>query len=109
MRLVQRLGNSVGYSHGVLALILDRLLVRPDICAVGADRASVMRCRGRWCLLLVAAVAVTVAVRPRSGRHCPAAPGVRLVTACTVEGMAPYPGQARSKKGHDDGKRTGGT
>jgi len=44
MRLVQRLGNSVGNSHGALALILDRLLM-PDISQVGADSASVIRCR----------------------------------------------------------------
>jgi hypothetical protein len=42
--LVQWLGYSIGYSHGALALILDRLLFRPDISPVGADRASVMRC-----------------------------------------------------------------
>ena len=44
-RLVQRLGYSIGYSHGALALILDRLLFWPDITQAGRDRASVMRCR----------------------------------------------------------------
>jgi hypothetical protein len=34
-RLVQQLGNNVGYRHGILALILDRLF-RPGIPQVGA-------------------------------------------------------------------------
>jgi len=42
---VQRLGYKLGYSRGAAALIPDRLLFRPDISPVGADRASVMRCR----------------------------------------------------------------
>jgi hypothetical protein len=33
--LVQRLGYSIGYSHGALALILDRLLFRPDVSQAG--------------------------------------------------------------------------
>ena len=51
-RLIQRLGNSLGNSHGALTLILDRLLFRPDISLVGTDRASVMR-RGRSLLVAV--------------------------------------------------------
>ena len=43
----------------------------------------------RWLLLLLSPL-----LSARSGRLCPAAPGVRLVTARTVERMAPYPGQA---------------
>ena len=39
-----------GSQRGSRALILDRLLFRPDISTVGADRASVTRCR--WSLLL---------------------------------------------------------
>jgi hypothetical protein len=49
-----------------------------ELCAVA----------GRWCLPLVAAVAVTVAVSPGQDA-LPVAPGVRLVTARTVEGMTP--------------------
>ena len=56
-----------------------------ELCAVA----------GRWCLPLVAAVAVTVAVSSGRGAFARLPPGVRLVTARTVEGMAPYPGQAR--------------
>ena len=56
-----------------------------ELCAVA----------GRWCLPLVAAVAVTVAVSPGRDAFARLPPGVRLVTARTVEGMAPYPGQAR--------------
>ena len=41
--------SSIGSSHGGSALTLDRLLFRPDISQVGADRGSVMRCR--WPLL----------------------------------------------------------
>jgi hypothetical protein len=48
---VQRLGCSLGYSRGAAALIPDRLLFRPDISPVGANRASVMRC---WRSLLAA-------------------------------------------------------
>ena len=51
-RLVQRLGNSVGNSHGVLALILDRLLFRPGVCQVAVKCASVLCCR-RWLPLTV--------------------------------------------------------
>jgi hypothetical protein len=46
---------------------------------------------GRWCLPRVAAVAVTVAVSPGQDAFAQLSPGVRLVTARTVEGMAPYP------------------
>jgi len=56
-----------------------------ELCAVA----------GRWCLPLVAAVAVTVAVSSGQDALARLPPGVRLVTARTVEGMAPYPGQAR--------------
>jgi hypothetical protein len=56
-----------------------------ELCAVA----------GRWCLPLVAAVAVTVAVSLGRDAFARLPPGVRLVTARTVEGMAPYPGQAR--------------
>jgi hypothetical protein len=53
-----------------------------ELCAVA----------GRWCLPLVA---VTVAVSPGQDAFARLPHGVRLVTARTVEGMAPYPGQAR--------------
>jgi hypothetical protein len=56
MRLVQRLGNSVGNSHGAVALILDRLLsgrTYPKLAPI----TRVMRCRRS--LLLAGAVAVT--------------------------------------------------
>jgi hypothetical protein len=56
-----------------------------ELCAVA----------GRWCLPLVAAVAVTVAVSPGQDALPGCSPGVRLVTARMVEGMAPHPGQAR--------------
>jgi hypothetical protein len=57
-RLVQRLGYSIGYSYGALALILDRLFFRPDVSPVGADRASVyalppVAAARRWLLLLL--------------------------------------------------------
>jgi hypothetical protein len=57
-RLVQRLGNGVDYGHGALVLILDRLLFRPDVCPVGADRASVyalppVAATRRWLLPLL--------------------------------------------------------
>jgi len=55
-----------------------------ELCAV-ADR---------WCLPLAAAVAVTVAVSPGRDAFARLPPEVRLVTARTVEGMAPCPGQA---------------
>ena len=42
---VRRLGYSLGYSREAAALILDRLLFRPDISQVHVDRAGVMRCR----------------------------------------------------------------
>jgi hypothetical protein len=42
---VQRLGKSVDNSRGGTALIPDRLLFRPDISPVGANRTRVMRCR----------------------------------------------------------------
>jgi hypothetical protein len=45
-RIVQRLGYSIGYSHRALALILDRLLFRPDTSQAGSDRAGAGR--GRW-------------------------------------------------------------
>ena len=43
-RVVQRLGSSIGSSHGRTASIRDRPFFRPGIRSVGADRASVMRC-----------------------------------------------------------------
>ncbi len=94
---VQRLG----YSRDGTPLILDRLLsdrTYPQLAQIVRELCAVA---GHWCLPLVAAVCC----QPRSGRLCPAAPRVsfartmgprvRLVTARTVEGMAPYPGQAR--------------
>jgi hypothetical protein len=56
-----------------------------ELCAVA----------GRWCSPLVAAVAVSVAVSRGQDAFARLSPGVRLMTARTVEGMAPYPGQAR--------------
>src|SRR5262245_33756333 len=57
-RLVHRLGYSVGYSHGASALILDRLLFRPDIspnprgsCERYALSPVAAACR--WWLLLL--------------------------------------------------------
>ena len=44
----------------------------------------------RWLLLLLSPL-----LSAPAGTPLPLAPGVRLVTARTVEGMAPYPGQAR--------------
>ena len=70
---------------------MDHPFFRPDISPVGTDRASVMRCRrsllvARWWLLLLSRLL---------SRLCPAAAGICLVTARAVQGMAPYPGQAR--------------
>jgi hypothetical protein len=57
-RLVQRLGNSVGNSHGVLALILDRLLFRPGRMPSGREACecpvlSPVAAAYRWLLLLL--------------------------------------------------------
>jgi hypothetical protein len=51
-----------------------------ELCAVA----------GHWCLPLVAAVAVTVAVSPGQDAFARLPSGVRLVTVRTVKGMAPY-------------------
>jgi hypothetical protein len=83
-----------GRKCGGPALSNDLPLCRPDISPVGRNRTSVMRCC--WSRL-VAAVAVTVAVSPGQDAFARLPPGVRLVTARTVEGMAPYPGQARQQ------------
>jgi len=42
--VVQRLGNSIGYSRCARGISPDRPFFRPDISPVGLDRASVMRC-----------------------------------------------------------------
>ena len=73
----------------------DLPLFRPDISPVGTDRARVMRCRRSLVLAAGCCCCCRRCCQLRSGRLCPAAPGVRLVTVRTVEGMAPYPGQAR--------------
>jgi hypothetical protein len=83
---VRRLGNSVGNSRGGTALIRDRLLFRPGISQVGVDRASVMRCRRS---LLVAGGCC------RCCHCCCQLPWNLPMTARTVQGMAPDPGQAR--------------
>ncbi len=69
----------------VLLLTRRPSVFRPDISPVGANRARVMRC---WRSLVLAAGCCCCCHR------CCQLP-VGLVTARTVEGMAPYPGQAR--------------
>ena len=64
----------------------------PQVAQIVGELCAVV---GRWCLPLVAAVAVTVAVSPGRDAFARLPPGVHLVTARAVEGMAPYPGQAR--------------
>src|SRR5215831_16245074 len=54
-----------------------------------------MRCRRSLMLAAGCCCCCHCCCQPRSGCLCPAAPGVRLVTARTVEGTGPYPGQAR--------------
>jgi len=69
------------------ALILDRLLFRPDISQVGADRASVMRCR--WSLMLAGGRCrcCHCCCQPRSGEWAAwRDQAVRVV-------REPYPGQ----------------
>ena len=50
--VVQRLGNSIGYSRCARGIGPDRPSFRPGVSRVGADRASVMRCRRSLLLLL---------------------------------------------------------
>jgi len=61
---------------------------RPDI-SVGTDRARVMRCCRSLVLAAGGCCCCHRCCQPRSGRLWPTAPGVRLVTARTLEGMAP--------------------
>ena len=69
-RFVRRPCNRVGYSHGAQALILDRLLMSAGHIPSSAPIMRELCAVDGWCCLpVVAAVAVTVAVRQRSGPH----------------------------------------
>ena len=68
---------------------------RPDISPVGTDGARVMRCRRSLVLAAGCCCCCHRSCQAPVRTPCPAVPGVRLVTARTVQGMAPYPGQAR--------------
>ena len=91
-RLAARLAARLGGVHGAdSATFRFSGRTYPQLAEIVRELCAVA---GRWCLPLVAAVAVTVAVSP--GRDAFAAvPWSSLVTVRTVEGMAPYPGQAR--------------
>jgi hypothetical protein len=84
---VQRLGYSLGYSRGGTALILDRLLFRPDISPVATDRAGVMRCRRSLPLVVGRCCCCHRCCHPRDAP----APGPPSPLGCGRECAAPLP------------------
>jgi hypothetical protein len=76
--VVRRLGNSIGDSHGdAVPRPLDRLLFRPDVSPVGADRASVyalppVAAARRWLLLLLSPL-LSAQCESGLGRSCSSA------------------------------------